>query len=80
MRMRRAIFSRFALFMKTKNSFNFYTNENPYRKTCPCHVYPFEPYFYIANLGYGGVNLFFLFLLQNIDCGHSLEPPRRSMF
>ena len=33
--------------------------------------------FYIAKLGYAGVYLFFLFLLQNIDCGYSLEPPRR---
>ena len=29
----------------------------------------------IAKLGYAGVYLFFLFLLQNIDCGYSLEPP-----
>ena len=28
-------------------------------------------------MGYAGVYLFFLFLLQNIDCGYSLEPPRR---
>ena len=27
--------------------------------------------------GFAGVYLFFLFLLQNIDCGYSLEPPRR---
>ena len=27
-----------------------------------------------------GVYLFFLFLLQNIDCGFSLEPPRRVGF
>ena len=27
--------------------------------------------------GYAGVYLFFLFLLQNIDYGYSLEPPRR---
>ena len=47
------------------------------RKTCPCNVYPLIPHFYIAKLGYGGVYLFFLFLLQNIDCGYSLEPPRR---
>ena len=47
-------------------------------KTCPCNVYPLEPHFYIAKLGYAGVYLFFLFLLQNIDCGYSLEPPRRS--
>ena len=45
-------------------------------KTCPCNVYPLEPHFYIAKLGYAGVYLFFLFLLQNIDCGYSLEPPQ----
>ena len=43
-------------------------------KTCPCNVYPLEPHLYIAKLGYAGV---YLFLLQNIDCGYSLEPPRR---
>ena len=46
-------------------------------KTCLCNVYPLEPHFYIAKLGYAGVHLFFLFVLQNIDCGYSLEPPRR---
>ena len=40
-----------------------------------CNVYPFEPNVYIAKLGYTGVNLFFLLLLQNLDCGYSLEPP-----
>ena len=29
------------------------------RKTCPYNVYPLEPRFYIAKLGYGGVYLFF---------------------
>ena len=38
---------------------------------------PLNPTFFIAKLGFAGVNLFFLFLLQNIDCGYSLEPPRR---
>ena len=47
------------------------------RKTCPCSVYPLKPHFCIVELGYVGVYLFFLFLLQNIDCGYSLEPPRR---
>ena len=32
---------------------------------------------FIKKLGYAGVYQFFLFLLQNIDCGYSLEPPRR---
>ena len=35
---------------------------------------PLTPHFYIEKLGY----LFFLFLLQNIDCGYSLEPPLQS--
>ena len=30
----------------------------------------------IVKRGFTGVVLFFLFLLQNIDCGCSLEPPR----
>ena len=47
------------------------------RKTCPYNEYPLEPHFYVAKLGYAGVYLFFLFLLQNIDCGYSLEPPCR---
>ena len=29
------------------------------------------------NWGLQGYTLFFLFLLKNIDCGYSLEPPRR---
>ena len=40
-------------------------------------VYPLKPHFYIVKLGFTGVYIFFLFLLQNIDCGYSLEPPRR---
>ena len=38
---------------------------------------PLNPTFIIVKLGFAGVYLFFLFLLQNIDCGYSLEwPPR----
>ena len=59
-----------------------FTNRQPHideliRKTCPCNVYPLKPHFYLVKLGFAGVYLFFLFLLQNIDCGYSLEPPRR---
>ena len=46
-------------------------------KTCQCNCIPLEPHFYIAKLGYVGVYLFFLYLLRNIDCGYSLEPPWR---
>ena len=41
------------------------------------YFYPLIPHFYIAKLGFTGVYLFFLILLQNIDCGYSLELPRR---
>ena len=62
-------------FIRGKNSQDiFFCN---IKKTCPCNVYPLEPHFYIVKLGYAGVYLSFLFLLQNIDCGYSLEPPRR---
>ena len=48
------------------------------RTTYPCSVYPLEPHFqYIEKLGFEGVSLFFLFLIQNIHCVYSLEPPRR---
>ena len=38
---------------------------------------PIESNFCIEKLGFAGVYLSFLFLLQNIDCGYSLEPTRR---
>ena len=46
------------------------------RITCLSNVYPLIPHFYIAKLGYAVVYLFFLFLLQNIDCGYSSELPQ----
>ena len=36
-------------------------------------VYPLEPHFYIGKTGVFRIYLFFLFLLQNIDCGYSLD-------
>ena len=38
---------------------------------------PIKPHFYIVNLGFIGVYIYFLILFKNIDCGYSLEPPRR---
>ena len=32
---------------------------------------------YMVKLGFTRVNIIFLFLLKTIDCGYSLEPPRR---
>ena len=44
------------------------------------YLYNFEPlklHFYIVKLGFTGVYISFLISAQNIDCGYSLEPPRR---
>ena len=40
---------------------------------------PLKPHFYIEKLGFTGVYIIFLISAQNIDCGYSLEPPRRNM-
>ena len=45
------------------------------RKTSLCNVYSIIPNFNIEKIGFAGVYLFFLFLLQNIDCRYSLELP-----
>ena len=41
---------------------------------------PWATCYIIAKLGYAGVYLFFLFLLQNIDCGYLLEQPHQGGF
>ena len=46
-------------------------------KTYLYYFDPLKPHFYIVKLGFTGVYIIFLFLLKNIDCGYSLEPPRR---
>ena len=43
--------------------------------TCPGNEYPLTPHFYIVKVEFTGVYIVFLFLLKNIDCGYSLEPP-----
>ena len=41
---------------------------------------PLKPHFYIVKLGFTGVYIIFQIAAQNIDCGNSLEPPRRGGF
>ena len=39
---------------------------------------PLNPTIYTVKLGFTGVNIiFFLFMIKNIYCGYSLEPPHR---
>ena len=50
---------------------------NLIKKTCLYNTDPLKPHFYIVKLGFTGVYIIFLISAQNIDCGYSLEPPRR---
>ena len=45
--------------------------------TCLYNFDPLKPHFYIVKLGFTGVYIIFLISAKNIDCGYSLEPPRR---
>ena len=51
--------------------------EHPITKTYLYNLDPLKPHFYIVKLGFTGVYIIFLISAQNIDCGYSLEPPRR---
>ena len=46
-------------------------------KTCLYDIDPLKPHFYIVKLGFTGVYIIFFISAQNINCGYSLEPPRR---
>ena len=52
-------------------------SKKPITKTCLYNFDPLKPHFYIVNWGLQGYTFLFLFLFKNIDCGYSLEPPRR---
>ena len=52
-------------------------SETIHHENIPIKFWPLKPHFYIVKLGVAGYTLFFLFLLKNIDCGYSLESPRR---
>ena len=46
-------------------------------KTCLYNFDPLKPHFYTVKLGFTWVYNIFLISAQNMDCGYSLEPPRR---
>ena len=52
-------------------------SHNHITKTCLYNFDPIKPDFYIVKLGFTGVYIILLISAQNIDCGYSLEPPRR---
>ena len=46
-------------------------------KNCLYNFDPLKPHFFIVKLGFTGVFIIFSYSAKNIDCGLSLEPPRR---
>ena len=54
-----------------------YFKRVPITKTRLYNFEPLKPHFDIVKLGFTGVYIIFLISAQNIDCGCSLEPPRR---
>ena len=65
--------------LRRKSRLKFSTFSPYITRTCLYNVDPLEPHFYIVKLGFTGVYIIFLFLLKNIDCGYSLEPPRQAV-
>ena len=53
-----------------------YNSNNTSRKHTCIILTPLNPLLYSKTGVYRGIH-FFLFLFKNIDCGYSLEPPRR---
>ena len=48
-----------------------------HHENMPIWIWPPSTPFSIVKLGFTGVYIIFLILLNNIDCGYSLEPPHR---
>ena len=69
------------IFLSDYSKRNLYHCLGNFSRLSRKHAYimlsPFNPTFIEQNWGLQGYTLIFLFLLKNIDCGYSLEPPRR---
>ena len=46
-------------------------------KTCLYNFDPLKPHFYVVKMEFTGVYIIFFISAENINCGYSLEPPRR---
>ena len=74
------IFEYFVISVKTTVNFHYFSRHKYRFLGIRTHLYnidPLKPHFYIVKLGFRGVYIIFLISAQNIDCGYSLEPPRR---
>ena len=57
--------------------YDIFCNQNIITKTCLYNFDPLKPHFHIIKLVFTGVYIIFLIPAQNVDCGYSLELPRR---
>ena len=55
----------------------FSGNSRAITKTRLYNFDPLIPHLYVEKLGFTGVYIIFLIFAKIIDCGYSLEPPRR---
>ena len=51
-------------------------HQTNHRENMSVKCIPLRLHFYVEKLGFAGVYLIFLFLIQNIDCWYTLEWPR----
>ena len=66
-----------SLIILSKNGYLDQLQDLSSRKHAYIILTPLKPHFYLVKLGFRGVYIIFLISAQNIDCGYSLEPPRR---
>ena len=64
------------VFLRSSVGYHLNSKEN-ITKTCLYNFDSLKPHFYAVKQGFTGVYVIFLISAQNIDCGYSLEPPRR---
>ena len=67
------------IFKYLEKKFSIHLNRRVFviTKTYLYNFDPLKPHFYIVKLGFTGVYIIYLISAQNINCGYSLEPPRR---
>ena len=62
------------MMMVINATFDLYKKRLRPSKTCPCNILP-KPHFYTEKLGFAGLILILLCLIQIIHCGYSTRVP-----
>ena len=67
------------VYLYQKGDFDSIRRDSSITKTGLYNFDPLKPHFYTVKLGFTGVYINFLISAHNIDCGYSLELPRRGI-